>query len=1347
MLRYHIDFPKQKIIQRISGKIHIAGWFFDDETGRPAESIFAKVGRRKIEFSRVNRSDVNKLVKEQAANTAIARTVSNGPALGFETTFQTGNGIKRLRVFALHEGNEVELGQYLIYFNRIEPIEEESQYAESEYEKIATDLELFDASHYLKWNPDIRRANMSPFQHYMQKGWKENHRKSPSPKYDMNKYLRVYRDVAKANINPIKHFIVKGISEGRRLFLTEAYLKENNNEKGISEFEYTDLKKRRGRARHVIYFFNTNADAVIENPSVLHEDYDYKYFGLPGRNSNQHTVWDYAPSPFYIEDTVLLQSFHCLNIDLLVPDYEKKIWITAPNYLSESKLNEIYAYCNKPRSACYCFGAVGDDDSGVLKEALMDDAMVQGGACCPPGEVQVLQPNCIILASGSVPALSQWWGMQIKYGLGFGFPDSILKQYNGRLILEGTFKNEQIAEAAEYNKSAYQTALSLARIPLPLTPYAAAFSTTHVTVIVPVFNALPDVKECLAALETTTYLNYQLLIADDGSAQEVQDWLKSYAAKRKQVHLITTEKNRGYTKNVNNAIQQADSDYFIILNSDTQVFGNWIEKLLIPSLEDPAVGISGALSNAAGWQSVPFLRGDNTIPRHLSVKSVNAHLEDHSHHPYYPASDIVNGFCMCVKKAVFDQIGLFDEASFPKGYGEEDDFCMRARRAGFKNVIATTVYVHHSKSKSFGHATRMELATAGREILDKKYGQQGYKLLTDSIGKNPLINAVREQLRLRFKSHTSKLSPIDEEIAELSCEDRLPEDFCPSVAVHLHLHYIEMAEYFIYYLEKIPFPFDLYLSSNSQLDDSIIARFGTIKNLKRTVSRVYTNRGRDVYPFIDILRKNYSDYDYLLHIHSKKSAHNSRFGAEWLNYMMSHLLYSGNYIKNVLFAMEENQVGLAFPPVIEELFPNYKWGKNREIVYELLGTLGVDRTEFETETLMFPAGNMFWANASALGKLFAHEFRPEDFPAEPIKIDGTLAHAMERALYFIVSDAQYQTMPIRPQDRTDFRNEIEMFQSRSLAVEVVEEQILSHLKEKKPFSLVRIFDGEGAFYKADNWSETKLKERMEYYFGEGSYAKDDALFIRDSIISSMENADLLGIPNLEVVEQLLEFSEIYAQGKIEQLPYLKRRYSASIDCNSAWRILSAFQMVVNALSTEKSFCTKDIHYDLVLSGGLYRILSQVTHVTIISSQDVGPYLEKIFGVSVNHLVIPGRALDNDNFENTNHYPNMYESICARLKANDLSGKLFLVGAGPLGKSYCDLIKEQNGVALDIGAVFDSWINHFTRPEHVGQNSQFNKNLLLTSENVERLSGFKVNPKNEIDETKLPDEKKNRFIRV
>ena len=177
-----------------------------------------------------------------------------------------------------------------------------------------------------------------------------------------------------------------------------------------------------------------------------------------------------------------------------------------------------------------------------------------------------------------------------------------------------------------------------------------------------------------------------------------------------------------------------------------------MEKLVRAAYQSAEIGIVGPISNAASWQSVPEIIDENgqlavnEIPAGFTVEDMDRIAETCSPGEF-PRVDLANGFCFGVKRAVFDTIGLFDEESFPRGYGEENDFCFRAVDAGFGIAIATNCFVYHEKSKSYSSAVRDRLAKESGAILQKKYPAARIRRAVAECKENPVLVDIRERFK------------------------------------------------------------------------------------------------------------------------------------------------------------------------------------------------------------------------------------------------------------------------------------------------------------------------------------------------------------------------------------------------------------------------------------------------------------------------------------------------------------------------------------------------------------------------------------------------------------------------
>ena len=301
-------------------------------------------------------------------------------------------------------------------------------------------------------------------------------------------------------------------------------------------------------------------------------------------------------------------------------------------------------------------------------------------------------------------------------------------------------------------------ARQLRRAPLRPPPEAAPLGQRErVDVVVPVYNALDDVKLCLQALaRCETRFDQRILVVNDGSEPETGRWLRQACADLGHMHLsfklIEHKTNQGYTKAVNSGLKASDAPYVVTLNSDTIVTPFWLDGLVRCMHSAPEIGITGPMSNAASWQNVPdLLNADkkfaiNELPRGMSPDAM-AEIVRQASARSYPRSPFVNGFCFMIRRAVLDAIGLLDEEAFPKGYGEENDLCIRAQDAGFALAYADDTYVFHAKSRSFGSAQRDALSKAGGAALRAKHTEQKFKRLEALVRETDAMDAVRARVR------------------------------------------------------------------------------------------------------------------------------------------------------------------------------------------------------------------------------------------------------------------------------------------------------------------------------------------------------------------------------------------------------------------------------------------------------------------------------------------------------------------------------------------------------------------------------------------------------------------------
>lgn len=236
------------------------------------------------------------------------------------------------------------------------------------------------------------------------------------------------------------------------------------------------------------------------------------------------------------------------------------------------------------------------------------------------------------------------------------------------------------------------------------------------------------------------------------------------------------------------------------------------------------------------------------------------------------------------------------------------------------------------------------------------------------------------------------------------------------VAVHLHLHYVDLLPELIPYLQNIAFPFDLYITitdSNSVHYANNICK----KGLKKT--KVYVvvveNKGRDVKPFYTDLRESIVQYDFVCHIHGKKSLFNNGATKGWLDHLLSNLLGSKEIVEVILRKLNEAPTGLIYPPTFQGIpYWAHNWLSNLGHALRLQPRLGIKH--LPKSYFSYPVGNMFWAKVEAIKPLFDLNLSSDDYPPENKQNDGEIMHALERLVSVVATDKGFTNLIVNTED-------------------------------------------------------------------------------------------------------------------------------------------------------------------------------------------------------------------------------------------------------------------------------------------------------------------------------------------
>jgi len=245
-----------------------------------------------------------------------------------------------------------------------------------------------------------------------------------------------------------------------------------------------------------------------------------------------------------------------------------------------------------------------------------------------------------------------------------------------------------------------------------------------IDIVVPIFGAASHLDRCLASVARhSTLPPHTLIVVVDGPQDgDVEDVLSRYAEPDANgAHVLRNDTRRGFVASVNRGMRESTRDV-VLLNSDTEVTAGWLDNLRAAAYSAPGIATVTPLSNSATICSLPEFLEDNLLPADTSADSLGE-ITDLVSSRDYPRLPTGVGVCLYIRRAAIHAVGLFDETRFGLGYGEENEFCIRASRAGFEHIVDDATFIYHAGQRSFGPGKNRHLRRAMRQLrsIDRSY--------------------------------------------------------------------------------------------------------------------------------------------------------------------------------------------------------------------------------------------------------------------------------------------------------------------------------------------------------------------------------------------------------------------------------------------------------------------------------------------------------------------------------------------------------------------------------------------------------------------------------------------------
>ena len=244
------------------------------------------------------------------------------------------------------------------------------------------------------------------------------------------------------------------------------------------------------------------------------------------------------------------------------------------------------------------------------------------------------------------------------------------------------------------------------------------FFDDEIFVIVPVYNGIQYLDALFEGIYKTN-IQFKLIIIDDCSPDvKVQHFLQKVKQNHNNVILLENETNRGFLPTVNRGLEYAKG-HVALVNTDVQLPFGWLERLMYPIVKDDSIASTTPFTNSGTICSFPNFCKDNRLFCDLSVDQIDDTFKYFKPMLYEMPTGV--GFCMGMNKNAIQKVGVFDEENFGKGYGEENDWCQRAIKCGYKNVQVCNLFAFHNHGGSFPSEEKKRLLEEHRLNLIKKH--------------------------------------------------------------------------------------------------------------------------------------------------------------------------------------------------------------------------------------------------------------------------------------------------------------------------------------------------------------------------------------------------------------------------------------------------------------------------------------------------------------------------------------------------------------------------------------------------------------------------------------------------
>lgn len=264
-----------------------------------------------------------------------------------------------------------------------------------------------------------------------------------------------------------------------------------------------------------------------------------------------------------------------------------------------------------------------------------------------------------------------------------------------------------------------------------------------IDVIVPIYNGYDYLLKLFDGLQRTSMACRIILVDDKSPDERVKQLEEEYASKHDNVILLENDKNYGFVKTVNHGLQAAKG-HVVLVNTDTELPEGWLERLMYPILFEKKVATSTPYTNSGTIFSFPNIGVNNLIYDELDVNTIDSYFRKLK--PKYVSAPTGVGFCMGMNKYAIREIGFLDYETYDRGFAEENDWCQKAIKKGYRNVQVENLFVYHKHGGTFLSQEKKKLIETHLQKLKQRFPNYDGQI-TSFMGEDP-NKEIRELMQI-----------------------------------------------------------------------------------------------------------------------------------------------------------------------------------------------------------------------------------------------------------------------------------------------------------------------------------------------------------------------------------------------------------------------------------------------------------------------------------------------------------------------------------------------------------------------------------------------------------------------